>query len=775
MFGGLLLAVLLVAALWMSAPWWLARVAEHELAGLGFDTLAIDIEQIGFGHSRIARLHVKRTDGSLELDAAHAGLSYSMSGLLGLQLDSLRLESLDIAVFPAPANEYNKALNPLPPAVMFAAIPVKRIDIERISLRRLDAGQAILQHLIGRAAYADKALQFSLGETDAQGLQAELSLHASGSCGGLLSHAGMQIVRMDCLLSQEQSRTVLQGKLQADLGRLDSLLAVWVSMPEHRLTGSMQATWNAELPGGMNAAGMPQWSLESTFNIDADMGASQWSLKGRVGYAPGKGIWSIADDSLVRFGEGLRSGLSFAGLSGGFSEGDALTLSLNKGGVFRLQDLSFGQATLAKVDVRLKSMVPLTFSDDILLSRAVDIDMHMSRMDLGKYSVSSRGIRLHLKAGKLLAPSGSLVADGVLPDADGLNLPTGSLQADVQLNAVSLTAQGGFVADDGILQLDWKLRHSLVQDAGQLNVRAVPLRFPEAAPLLHGLAGTKDGLLLQAGSLTATGQLTWSTNRSAAVVPLHVDQLQGVYRGHSFSGLSGDVNVVVDARTLRLSSENLSALMYDPGLPLADISMRAGVNYPFDGKPGAVLRDVRAKALGGLISSQVIDIDLARKSNPFVLRLEHVEVRQLVEFRKQEGLFADGLLDGTLPFDWTDKGLNMSAGVLDARMPGGLIRYLGTESMRQMAAGDRVVGMAMQVLGDFHFKVLHTQADYHPDGQLALHIELKGNNPGYENGRPIELNLNIEENVLKLLQSLRMADEISDRVEKSIRKKAGGN
>jgi hypothetical protein len=79
--------------------------------------------------------------------------------------------------------------------------------------------------------------------------------------------------------------------------------------------------------------------------------------------------------------------------------------------------------------------------------------------------------------------------------------------------------------------------------------------------------------------------------------------------------------------------------------------------------------------------------------------------------------------------------------------------------------------MAMQILNDFHFSVLHTQADYQPDGQLALCIELRGNNPGYENGRPIEFNLNIEENVLKLLQSLRAAGEISDRVEEGIRRK----
>ena len=124
-----------------------------------------------------------------------------------------------------------------------------------------------------------------------------------------------------------------------------------------------------------------------------------------------------------------------------------------------------------------------------------------------------------------------------------------------------------------------------------------------------------------------------------------------------------------------------------------------------------------------------------------------------------------------LPFDWTDSGLKMTAGKLESRDPGGLIRYLGTASVQQFAATDTATRMAMQILSDFRFKLLHIQADYQPDGQLALKIGIKGHNPDYENGRPIEFNFNIEENVLKLLRSLRMADEISDRLEKKVQKK----
>ncbi|PIO89329.1 MAG: hypothetical protein COS82_05135 [Zetaproteobacteria bacterium CG06_land_8_20_14_3_00_59_53] len=766
MLGGVLVSALLAAGLWISAPWWLARLAQFELATMGFETRTIDIEEVGSGRCLISQLHIRRNDGSLEIEAGQAILSYTLHGLMRMQLDSLTLETLDVAVLPAPQANVDNSFSQIPPAAAFAAIPVDRIAINRITLRRLDAGHAIVQQLNGRVNYAEKSLLLSMGEADAQGLQAALFLSESGNCAGRISHAGMEVAQMNCQLMQLESGPVVRGSLQVDLGRLDSQLGIWLSMPEYKLSGSMQAGWKLDLAGGIR-----QLNFESTFNIDAHLDAIKLSLKGSVTYTGGKGGWVLADDSLARFGDDFRSRLSFAGLSGGFSVEDALSLSLNHGGILQLQDIKFDEMSIPRLDVRLLNAFSLTFSDALMLSQPADLSIHMSRLAWGANKLSIRGMQLHLKAGRLLAATGSLLVDGLMTDIDGLTLPIGRLLADVQFDGTSLTAQVGFAADDSILKLDGKLRHDSAHGSGQLNLSAAPMMFPAAIPFLNRFAGKNDDLLLQAGSLTVTGKLTWSKKAFAAFFLLHLADVKGAYAGNSFSGLSGDVSAVVDARRIRLHSENISAQMFDPGLPLADVGMRASVNYPFKGKFRFVLQDVHAQAFGGGVSSGSIDVDTARRSNPFVLRLEHVDVKQLVEFRKQEGLFADGLLDGTLPFDWTDKGLKMTAGSLDARMPGGLIRYLGTASMQQMAASDKAFGMAMQVLNNFHFKVLHTQADYQPDGQLTLHIALKGNNPGYEDGRPIELNLNIEENMLKLLQSLRAADEIGDRVEKSVKKK----
>jgi hypothetical protein len=50
-----------------------------------------------------------------------------------------------------------------------------------------------------------------------------------------------------------------------------------------------------------------------------------------------------------------------------------------------------------------------------------------------------------------------------------------------------------------------------------------------------------------------------------------------------------------------------------------------------------------------------------------------------------------------------------------------------------------------------------------------LAVRLEGYNPEIEGGRPFHYNLNISENLPALLQSLRLSDEVSERVERRIR------
>src|SRR5690554_7445196 len=73
--------------------------------------------------------------------------------------------------------------------------------------------------------------------------------------------------------------------------------------------------------------------------------------------------------------------------------------------------------------------------------------------------------------------------------------------------------------------------------------------------------------------------------------------------------------------------------------------------------------------------------------------------------------------------------------------------------------------MAMQLLSDFQYNKLQAGVAYQPDGKFNLDLQFQGKNPGFFNGKPTHLNVNLEYNLLDLLESLRIADDIITRSE----------
>jgi hypothetical protein len=78
--------------------------------------------------------------------------------------------------------------------------------------------------------------------------------------------------------------------------------------------------------------------------------------------------------------------------------------------------------------------------------------------------------------------------------------------------------------------------------------------------------------------------------------------------------------------------------------------------------------------------------------------------------------------------------------------------------------------MIVDALSNFQYHILDVTSDYKPGGDLSLQVHLEGENPDWQSGQPIHLNLNLEENIPALLRSLQLSDEITNRVRKSYQK-----
>ncbi|MGV0036392.1 MAG: intermembrane phospholipid transport protein YdbH family protein [Candidatus Azotimanducaceae bacterium WSBS_2022_MAG_OTU7] len=74
----------------------------------------------------------------------------------------------------------------------------------------------------------------------------------------------------------------------------------------------------------------------------------------------------------------------------------------------------------------------------------------------------------------------------------------------------------------------------------------------------------------------------------------------------------------------------------------------------------------------------------------------------------------------------------------------------------------------IRALRNFEYTEMNVDVDYAPDGALAALVRLRGRNPDVENGRAIHFNMNVSENILALLDSIRASEATQQRVQQRL-------
>jgi hypothetical protein len=193
---------------------------------------------------------------------------------------------------------------------------------------------------------------------------------------------------------------------------------------------------------------------------------------------------------------------------------------------------------------------------------------------------------------------------------------------------------------------------------------------------------------------------------------------------------------------------------------------------PLTRLPPLTVDDAAMTLLGGRLRGRDIHYDSARDINRFTIDIEHLDLARVVALEQQQQIVATGTLDGRLPFTLTRHGIGIDGGQMRAMPPGGVIRYQPNETIRTMAEGNPNLKLVVQALSNYHYEKLDIGVNYAENGDLALQIAMAGRNPDWNAGQPVNLNIHLSENVLMLLRSLRLADDISGEVEKRVREQS---
>ena len=177
------------------------------------------------------------------------------------------------------------------------------------------------------------------------------------------------------------------------------------------------------------------------------------------------------------------------------------------------------------------------------------------------------------------------------------------------------------------------------------------------------------------------------------------------------------------------------------------------------------LKEFSAGLMGGSVSIDKVNYDMEKQTAETVLLLDNIPLQKLLDLQGMKKIFATGSIAGKIPLIMKDQKFEIPAGKMDALQNGQII-YSTTPEER--AAANESMRITYEALSNFLYSELVSSITMAPDGQSLIRLQLKGINPSFQEGRPVHLNLSVEQNLLDLFRSL----SISTNIEEAISEKA---
>jgi len=382
------------------------------------------------------------------------------------------------------------------------------------------------------------------------------------------------------------------------------------------------------------------------------------------------------------------------------------------------------------------------------------------QLDYGAMAVQAQLSRFKLQ-NLLEAPKASLLLNLQINDPS----PLFSTQLALSFDQGNLSAESNTGELLGELPLSLNLAHNLKATEGSLDF-VIDIQSVEANSLLKRFE--IEDVNLTSLFLGLDGQLSWRLENQDDQSPflqselqVEMHELSGDFSGYQLDGGKLDVHLrgwpileSDDAAVFTLASLNV-------GLPITDIGADFDINLDlFEQTARLDGRVLTAKLLGGAIKSHKYAFDSLSQSGFVALELLALDLEKILDL-EQQNFVSSGKISGSVPIQIDGVSLSVSGGSIYALEPGGLISYQPDARVQSIIDSNQALKVVTDIMADFRYDRLTAKIDYTQAGDFTAKTRIEGRNPDYENGRQINLNLNLEENLKTLLESLRLSDKLS--------------
>jgi len=169
-----------------------------------------------------------------------------------------------------------------------------------------------------------------------------------------------------------------------------------------------------------------------------------------------------------------------------------------------------------------------------------------------------------------------------------------------------------------------------------------------------------------------------------------------------------------------------------------------------------------AQFIGGNIQIDNVTLNPEKKQHALTLNLSHLNLERLFNLIELEGVTGTGQMTGKLPLILSKDDIIITDGILVSDKPG-VLQFRSEKAKQALGGAGEQVDLLLRVLSNFHYKKLSLKINRQKSHNAVVNLHIEGNNPTVMDARPFNLNINLEGNIDRLLETVLEGYRLSDR------------
>ena len=404
-------------------------------------------------------------------------------------------------------------------------------------------------------------------------------------------------------------------------------------------------------------------------------------------------------------------------------------------------------------DAKEKYQARLTLSDAAVLLpqsqlqlKAISTTLHLNDPETGTAADFAIGQLQHLAPEPLFAAVS--ISNSIRNEA-----------ADGKPAEYALNVAGG-VPDLRYLKITGK--HSSDSGNGMLKAEIVPLNFSPDRLQPSALSPVLSRLEDVSGQISASAQFKWSNkgvhSSRGALELRHVSFTQETAK---VDDLNASLNLENLFSPSSLPHQTITIRRIDSGIPVENLL----VSYQIEGAdpPRIVLEKAQFSMMDGILSLAPTIINPAAAHTDVLVHVNNIDLETFFNLIQIDGLTGSGHLNGQIPIRLEDNQVMIRKGHLAAKAPG-VLRFHSAKASQLLATSGEEMNLLLQAVQDFHYTGLSLDLDKSATHGLIAKLSLLGNNPAVKDGQVFRLNINLESDIDKILQTINQGYSLSHEI-----------